>query len=303
MDASTSTKPLDQAITGAGDGADAGRGALPNLVVIGAQKCGTSGLHYQLSLHPEIWMSKPKELNFFIEERNWPLGQEWYRRQFDARAKVRGESSPNYTAYPQHLGVPERMRSVLPDAKLVYVVRDPLDRIAAHWVHNYAKRREKGDLATTLTHANASYVARSQYHMQLQRYLAQYPFEQILVIEQEDLRSAPLETLRRIFEFTGVDPGFTHPHFGAQRHETSRKTRASRLAVRLERLSGTRTGRVVPKNLWLAIDQKLSRRPPIERPDVRAAVGPEVLRVLREDAEQLRELTGRRFARWSIWDA
>jgi hypothetical protein len=303
MDASTSTKPLDQAIPGAGDGAGSGRGALPNLVVIGAQKCGTSGLHYQLSLHPEIWMSRPKELNFFIEERNWSRGQDWYRHYFDARAKVRGESSPNYTAYPQHLGVPERMRSVVPDAKLVYVVRDPLERIAAHWVHNYAKRREKGDLAATLTHANASYVVRSQYHMQLQQFLAHYPFGQILVIEQEELRSAPLETLRQVFEFTGVDPGFTHPHFGAQRHETSRKTRASRLAVRLERLSSTRPGRVLPKNLWLAIDEKLGRRRPIERPDVRAAVGPGVLQVLREDAERLRELTGRHFASSSIWDA
>jgi Sulfotransferase domain len=195
------------------------------------------------------------------------------------------------------------MRSVVPDAKLVYVVRDPLERIAAHWVHNYAKRREKGDLAATLTHANASYVVRSQYHMQLQQFLAHYPFGQILVIEQEELRSAPLETLRQVFEFTGVDPGFTHPHFGAQRHETSRKTRASRLAVRLERLSGTRPGRVLPKNLWLAIDEKLGRRRPIERPDVRAAVGPGVLQVLREDAERLRELTGRQFASWSIWDA
>jgi hypothetical protein len=194
------------------------------------------------------------------------------------------------------------MRSVVPDAKLVYVVRDPLERIAAHWVHNYAKRREKGDLAATLTHANASYVARSQYHMQLQRFLAQYPFEQILVLEQEELRSAPLQTLRRVFEFTGADPDFTHPHFGAQRHETSRKIRASRLAVRLERLSGSRPGRLLPKNLWLAIDERVSRRRPIERPDVRAAVGPEVLRVLREDAERLRELTGRRFAHWSIWD-
>jgi hypothetical protein len=303
MDASTSTKPLDQAIPAADDGVGAGRGALPNLVVIGAQKCGTSGLHYQLSLHPEIWMSRPKELNFFIEERNWSRGQDWYRHYFDARAKVRGESSPNYTAYPQHVGVPERMRSVVPDAKLVYVVRDPLERIAAHWVHNYAKRREKGDLAATLTHANASYVVRSQYHMQLQQFLAHYPFGQILVIEQEELRSAPLETLRRVFEFTGVDPGFTHPHFGAQRHETSRKTRASRLAVRLERLTGTRPGRVLPKNLWLAIDEKLGRRRPIERPDVRAAVGSQVLHVLREDAERLRELTGRQFARWSIWDA
>ena len=134
------------------------------------------------------------------------------------------------------------MRSVVPDAKLVYVVRDPLERIAAHWVHNYAKRREKGDLAATLAHPSASYVVRSQYHMQLQQFLAHYPLEQILVIEQEELRSAPHETLRRLFEFAGVDPGFTHPHFGAQRHETSRKTRASRLAVRLERLSGSAPG-------------------------------------------------------------
>jgi hypothetical protein len=302
VDASTSTKPLDQAIPDTGDGALAEGGALPNLVVIGAQKCGTSGLHYQLRLHPEIWMSRPKELNFFIEERNWPLGQDWYRSCFDARAKVRGESSPNYTAYPQHRGVPERMSSVVPDAKLVYVVRDPLERIAAHWVHNYAKRREKGDLAETLTHANASYVVRSQYHMQLQRFLAHYPFEQILVIEQEELRAEPLQTLRRLFEFIGVDAAFTHPHFGTRRHETSSKTRASWLAVQLERLSAGRARRVVPKNLWLAVDEKLGRRRPIERPDIRAAVGPEVLRALRDDAEQLRELTGRRFESWSIWD-
>jgi hypothetical protein len=303
VDASTSTKPHDQAIPEAADRGEAERGALPNLIVIGAQKCGTSGLHYHLGLHPEVWMSRPKELNFFIEERNWPRGEDWYRQQFDARAKVRGESSPNYTAYPQHVGVPERMRSLVPDAKLVYVVRDPLERIAAHWVHNYAKRRERGDLAATLTHANASYVVRSQYHMQLQRFLAQYPFEQILVLEQEELRSAPQDTLRRVFEFIGVDPTFTHPHFGAQRHETSRKTRASRLALRLERLSGRRRRRLLPKNLWLAIDDRLARRRPIERPDVRAAVGPEVLRVLREDAERLRGLTGRSFAGWSIWDA
>jgi Sulfotransferase domain len=303
MDAPTSTKPLDQAIPAVDDGREAGRGALPNLVVIGAQKCGTSGLHYQLGLHPEIWMSRPKELNFFIEERNWSRGEDWYRAYFDARAKVRGESSPNYTAYPQHLGVPERMRTLIPEAKLIYVVRDPLERIAAHWVHNFAKRREKGDLRATLTHANTSYVMRSQYHMQLQQFLGHYPFEQTLVIEQEELRTAPEPTLRRVFEFVGVDPGFSHPHVGKQRHETSRKTRASRLAVRLERLSSTRGGRVLPKNVWLALDERLARRHPIERPDVRLALGPDVLQVLREDAERLRELTGRDFESWSIWDA
>ena len=217
-------------------GAGAARGALPNLVVIGAQKCGTSGLHYQLGLHPEIWMSRPKELNFFIEERNWSRGEDWYRAYFDARARVRGESSPNYTAYPQHLGVPERMHSVIPDAKLIYVVRDPLERIAAHWVHNYAKRREKGDLRATLTHANTSYVVRSQYHMQLQQFLAHYPLEQIA-----RARAGGAPHRARGDAPPGVRvrrrrPGLQPPSLRQAAPQTSRKTRASRLAVRLERL-------------------------------------------------------------------
>src|SRR5687767_12965591 len=112
---------------------------LPNLVVIGAQKCGTSGLHYYLGLHPEISTSEPKELNFFIAERNWPRGLDWYRSRFDGAAKVRVDASPNYSAYPQHTGVPERMADVIPSARLLYMVRDPIDRIAAHWVHNYSK--------------------------------------------------------------------------------------------------------------------------------------------------------------------
>jgi Sulfotransferase domain len=290
----------------AGAAADANgtgrRGALPNLVVIGAQKCGTSGLHYHLGLHPEISMSKPKELNFFIEERNWPRGAEWYRRHFDPDARVRGESSPNYTAYPHHLGVPERMHSLIPDAKLIYVVRDPLLRIGSHWVHNYAKRREKGDLATTLRHPNTSYLVRSQYHMQLQQFLRYFEQDQILVCQQSDFRRERADSLRRIFQFLEVDPDFTHPSFERERHATARKTRATRLAARLERVSKSRRGRLLPPKVWFALDERLPLRRPIERPDVREALDDEALRVLREDAERLRELVGRDFAGWSIFE-
>jgi hypothetical protein len=280
----------------------AGRaGALPNLVIIGAQKCGTSGLHYHLGLHPEISMSKPKELNFFIEERNWPRGTDWYARHFDPGARIRGEASPNYTAYPHHLGVPERMHATIPDAKLIYVVRDPLLRIASHWVHNYAKRREKGDLAATLAHPNTSYIVRSQYHMQLQQFLRFYDMEQILVFQQSDFRRQRADSLRTIFEFLGVDPEFTHPSFERERHATARKTRATRLAARLEKMSRSRRGRLLPPKFWFALDERLPLRKPIERPDVRAALSDEALRVLREDAERLRELTGRDFAGWSIF--
>ena len=226
MEASTPVKPLGQAASSASARADgAAPPALPNLIVIGAQKCGTSVLHYYLSLHPEVSMSKPKELNFFIEERNWPRGVDWYRAQFDPEAHVRGEASPNYTAYPQHDGVPERMHGVVPDAKLIYMIRDPLERIAAHWVHNYAKRREKGTLAETLVHPNTSYVTRSKYAMQLERFLAHYPKEQILVFQQSELRHQRMETLRKVFEFIGVDADFNHPRFEQERHQTSGKTR------------------------------------------------------------------------------
>ena len=304
MEASTPVKPLDQAATGdrrrAGEGSGA---ALPNLIVIGAQKCGTSVLHYYLSLHPEVSMSRPKELNFFIEERNWPRGTDWYAGHFDAEAKVRGEASPNYSAFPQHQGVPERMHSVVPDAKLIYMVRDPLERIAAHWVHNYAKRREKGTLAETLLHPNTSYVTRSKYAMQLERFLAHYPKERILVFQQSELRYGRMETLRQVFEFIGVDPDFTHPRFEQERHQTSGKTRATRLAVKLERMGRSRRGRLFPTNFWLLLDDRLPLRRQIKRPDVKAALPPDTLAELRADAERLRELTGRDLSNWKIWDA
>jgi hypothetical protein len=282
--------------------AGSGHDALPNLIVIGAQKCGTSGLHYYLGLHPEISMSTPKELDFFVAERNYSRGLDWYRRHFDSRVEVRGESSPNYTAYPQHVGVPERMHATVPEARLVFMVRDPIDRIAAHWVHNFAKHRERGDLRETLLHRNTSYVIRSHYHTQLQQFLNQYPREQILVLEQEDLRNRRLETLRRVFDFVGVDSGFTHASFSEERHRTARKLRRTRLAAPFERLGQTPRRRLVPAPLWRVVDNLYPFRRTIEVPDVREALPADALRSLREDAERLRELTGRDFATWSIWE-
>ena len=298
MEASTPVKPLDQAAPGA----ETRAGALPNLIVIGAQKCGTSVLHYYLSLHPEVSMSKPKELNFFIEERNWPRGIDWDKTQFDPDARVRGEASPNYTAFPQHEGVPQRMAEVVPDAKLIYMVRDPIERIAAHWVHNYAKRREKGTLEQTLVHPNTSYVTRSKYAMQLERFLEHYPKEQVLVFQQSELRHKRMETLRQVFEFIGVDAEFNHPRFEQERHQTSGKTRATRLAVRLEKMGRGRRGRFFPSNFWLVLDDRLPLRRAIKRPDVKAALPEETLEELRADALRLRELTGRDFSNWKIWD-
>ncbi len=74
--------------------------ALPNLIIVGGLKCGTTSIHHYLGLHPEVQMSKPKELNFFVEELNWDLGLDWYASRFDGRSAVRGESSPTTRTCP-----------------------------------------------------------------------------------------------------------------------------------------------------------------------------------------------------------
>jgi Sulfotransferase domain len=281
--------------------AERGDGALPNTIVIGAQKCGTSTLHYYLGFHPEISASRPKELNFFIEGRGWERGVDWYRSHFDPTKPVRLESSPNYTTWPHHEGIPERMAKLVPDAKLIFLVRDPVARIEAHWVHNYAKRRERGTVIETITHPNTTYVLRSRYFMQLERFLRYYDRERILVFQQSDLRDRRPETLREVFEFVGADPDYDHRAFRAVRHRTAKKRRATRAGMKVQEWSRTGWGKRIPKVVWNYAEGGLRLSKPIERPNLRDELPEDVLEALREDALKLREFTGRDFANWSIW--
>jgi hypothetical protein len=281
--------------------AESGAGALPNTIVIGAQKCGTSTLHYYMGFHPEVSASNPKELNFFIESSNWDKGVDWYRSHFDAGKTVRLESSPNYTTWPHHEGIPERMAALVPDAKLIFIVRDPVARIEAHWVHNYAKRRERGTVIETITHPTTTYVLRSRYYMQLERFLRYYDRSQILVFQQSDLRDRREETLREVFGFAGVDATFHHKAFNTVRHRTSKKRRATRAGMKVQEWSRTERGKKLPKAFWNYAEAGLRLSRPIERPNLRDQLPDDVLAALRDDAEKLREFTGRDFANWSIW--
>jgi GT2 family glycosyltransferase len=277
-------------------------GALPNLVVIGSQKCGTQSLHYYLGVHPEIFMSHQKELDFFIEEHSWHRGPGWYRRQFKSSAPVRGESSPNYSAFPRYEAVPKRMASLVPEARLIYLVRDPLERIASHWVHNYARRRERGDIRATLRHPETSYLARSCYYRQLELFLEHYDASQILVLDSADLRHRRLFTLRRVFEFLQVDSDIYHPRFDRLRHDSS----GQRRITRVERFArSTWVGRRVLGPLRGAVEFVLGSSSTIQRPTlaaVREALGDEAINLLRDDADRLRAQTGLVVNQWSIFD-
>jgi len=278
------------------------RGALPNLVVVGGLKCGTTSLHHYLNLHPGVEMSRPKELNFFVAELNWPLGPDWYASNFSGRAPVRGESSPHYTNRPRFEGVAERMRSVVADARLVYMVRDPIDRMLSHYLHNVGGGYDDRTLADAFADPESAYVTRSRYFFQLEPYLEAFGPERIEIVGREELKRDRPATMRRVFAFLGVDPDFKSEQFEREWETGTAKGRGRfRLMDRAVRLPGLR-----------AVDRNFDRLPEplrwlVERvvhdPGAGAAPKPEVpppLRqqladLFRDDVARLEGVAGRGF--------
>jgi hypothetical protein len=276
---------------------------LPNLIIIGAMKCGTTSLHYYLGLHPQIFMTWNKELNFFIAERNWPRGQAWYEKHFPAPAPIRGESSPNYTDYPHLKGVPERMHSLLPDAQLIYIVRDPIERVVSHYLHHYSRNEEDRSLTDALSNLDSNfYVDRSRYAWQLEQFLPYYPSERILVLSQEDLYQRRRPTLQRVFRWLGVSPDFDHPRFNYLYHQSSTIRRKNSLGVRLAALPGLRLIRRLPHRLRTPADHWLFYpfSQPVPRPVLSSDLRRQLADCLRPDVQRLRALTGQSFPDWSI---
>jgi hypothetical protein len=194
-------------------------------------KAGTTSLHYYLDLHPEVAMSRPKELNFFVASRNWAHGTAWYRSHFEVGTKRTGESSPNYTKSPMFPGVAARMARVAPDARLIYLVRNPLRRLVSHYVHNVVAGRELRTLAEVV-HRRSHYVLCGQYHYQLRPFLDHYPQSSILVLRAEDLRSQRRRTIQAAYRFLGLDSSFSHSGFAKTFNRTRSKSLLRRAIVR-----------------------------------------------------------------------
>jgi hypothetical protein len=244
----------------------------PNLVIVGVHKCGTTALHHYLGLHPEIFMAEPKELNFFVEELNWGRGTSWYEARFEGAgdSTVVGEASPSYANHPKFEGVPARMHSVVPEAKLIFMVRDPVDRILSHHRMERARGAEQRPLTESgLRHLETRMVRQSMYWLQLRQFLVYYPISRILVLSQEELLTDRPETLRRAFRFVGVDPSFEDAEFGELRN-TSDEREISSL--------GERRG---PEELEDAPLRKLIAH-------------------LRPDIDEFRRHVGREFPNWCV---
>jgi len=276
-------------------------GRLPTFILVGAMKCGTTSLHQYLGAHPHICVSDPKEPDFFLRRNEKDL--DWYRQCFGEAAQEYGEASTNYTKYPTFRGVPERMHDLLPEVKLLYLVRDPIERALSHYAHNRAAGRESQPVHAAFRPVDEShYLQTSRYHAQIVRYLDYYPRERLLVVESERLRADRQEVLRSIFEFLGVSTAVDAAAFEDEYHTTSGKLRPGVSSF----LQGTVLGRTLTSMGQALLPQTVLEQgrkivqTDVERPGLSDATRHDVQAYLRDDVDRLRALTGMEFASWSV---
>lgn len=266
---------------------------LPTFIVIGAMKGGTSSLYNYLAAHPEICMSATKETDFFIAEKHFGRGREWYESLFAGPAARKkhatqfGEASPNYTKLPRFAGVPERMHALVPDAKLIYVVRDPVARMISHYGHNISAKNESRPIDEALRPPGGGrYLNPSRYRTQLEAFLKFYPQERILIVSSEELLAQRREVMRRIFTFLEVDAVFDSREFDVNHHDSVGKYRRA--------FKPPWPKRVLAK---LGLSGTPAPQPPRElAPETRQML----IETLKPEIDSFRSLTGQRFDQWCV---
>lgn len=292
-------------------------GALPTYVIIGAAKCGTTSLHHYLGEHPEIQVSRRKELFFFLDEPipgaylrgrraaprgEWHRGVEWYRSWFSPEFAVRGEATPGYMS-PRFEGAAERMHSLVPDAKLIVCVRDPVARAVSHYRQAHDDWYESRSFEEALQ-PDSLYVSSSCYAARLDAYLEHWRIGDIHIVDQDDLLERRSETLSAVFDFLGVDASYWSPSYERLLNVGARK---SGLAWRtLQSLRRRRWWHHVAHRTPSALLPLLDRLTTSRRPGAARSVQPSetvlerVADAVRDDAARFRELTGRGFKSWPV---
>lgn len=294
---------------------------MPNFLIIGAMKAGTSSLYSYCHQHPEIFMPSNKEPRFFAFEneivpdnpalKGTVTDLETYKQLFEGvqNEKAIGEASPTYLSHPR---APERIKHYIPDAKLVAVLRHPAERAYSHFLHSVQKGLEP--LNATFEEAistpsvkvgryvrHRSYVSMGFYAQQLQRYFQLFDKDQIRIYLFEDFRNDPVRLAREIYTFLEVDPTFVPRDL-----ESYMQTGIPRSPL-LERLLMPKDNRFVQaarslvpdrvrKRLWnLRVD--LTNRN-LQKPPLSKATKARLTKGYKDDILHLQTLIGRDLRHW-----
>ena len=181
-------------------------GRRPDFVIIGAMKCATTTLHDQLGEQPGFFVCEPKEPYFFSNDPVWAKGMDWYESLFaDAgESDICGESSTHYTKLPTYPHTVDRMVEHIPNAKLIYVMRHPIDRLVSQYIHQWTEREITSPINEAI-HQHEELIAYSCYAKQLTPFFGHWTSDTILPIFFERVRQDSQRELESITTFLGYD--------------------------------------------------------------------------------------------------
>lgn len=193
---------------------------LPNFLICGIQKGGTTSLYNYLRQHPEVYMPHTKEINYF--NLNYEKGQDWYESHFelDADRRAIGEASPLYMWYPE---VAERLAQLLPEAKLIFVLRNPIERAYSNYWFNVSRgAQDPSNIFSDIIRTQKGhwmYLSKGLYFEQIMRLRQYFEHEQLHILITERLRANPEQVLASCYEFLDISTGF-QPNM-AQHHNVT----------------------------------------------------------------------------------
>jgi hypothetical protein len=222
----------------------------PEAYLIGAQKAGTTTLAYLLDQHPHIAVARTKEPHFFTHR--WDKGLDWYKEQFpDASDAVYMDASTSYSMAPltegykrtwrkdeDYKGVPARIFSINPDAKFIYLLRDPVERTYSGYWHNVRMGNENEKFSTALLN-DPFYLDVSDYHGQLLVWLDYFPLSSFFFVLFEDMKEAPERVARECCKFLGVNEETASIRLDSAKNQTYQ---AGRVGRRINKLARTYPG-------------------------------------------------------------
>lgn len=187
-------------------------GRLPDLLVIGAMKSGTTTLHSLLAQHPGLFMSEQKEPGFFSRDERYGQGLPAYMDLFRAARpeQLCGESSTCYSRWPHYPNAAPRIAEHLPNAKFVFLMRHPIERMYSHYMHRMTERfhRNTGKIVSFEQGIQEIPEIRdaSLYALQLEKFLEHFPREKFLLLATAQLEEDPVGTVERVHGFLGLPP-------------------------------------------------------------------------------------------------
>ncbi len=178
----------------------------PDYIVIGAMKCGTSTLAAQLGAQAGVFMTEPKEPNYFSDDAIYAQGPDWYAGLFaDATpGDLTGEASTHYTKRPELPQTLARMQAVLPEVRLVYMIRDPMARLVSHYIHEWSQRVLTDPLETALE-THGPLVDYGRYGYQIAPFIEAYGADAICLTSLERWKRDPDAELLRVARHIGFE--------------------------------------------------------------------------------------------------